>query len=53
MATDQYLGQLLATPADGASQHRLREHAVNTAVWGLMGHLVRTNDPLGSRRTPR
>ncbi|MFI7590235.1 hypothetical protein [Micromonospora sp. NPDC049359] len=53
VATDQYLGQLLATPADGASQHRLREHAVNTAVWGLMGHLVRTNEPLGSRRTPR
>ena len=25
-------------------------HAINQAVWGLLGHLVRTNDPLGSQR---
>ncbi len=53
VATDDYLRQLLAPPAEDAGRDVLRDHAINTAVWGLMGHLIHTNEPLGSKRSPR
>jgi hypothetical protein len=50
VATDALLTGLLAPPAPGASPDQLRAHAINEAVWLLLGHLVCTNDPLGSRK---
>jgi hypothetical protein len=50
VATDALLSELLAPPGPGASPDRLRVHAINEAVWLLLGHLVCTNDPLGSRK---
>lgn len=53
IATDQFLTDLLAAPPRTAGDRpdRHREHAVNTAVWQLMGHLFQTNEPLGSNRS--
>ncbi|MEV6527214.1 hypothetical protein AB0M43_35315 [Longispora sp. NPDC051575] len=50
VATDLLLSQLLTDPGPDACDEDRRLYAINTAVWGLMGHLVRTNHPLGSRR---
>jgi hypothetical protein len=50
VATDALLSKLLAPPAPGASPDQMREHAINEAVWLLLGQLVCTNDPLGSRK---
>ncbi|MEU4157864.1 hypothetical protein [Actinoplanes sp. NPDC026670] len=50
VAMDRFLQTLLAPPRRGASDEQRRLHAVNTAVWGLMGHLIGTNDPLGTQR---
>jgi len=50
VATDVLLSGLLRAPAPGASADEERMHAINEAVWGLLGHLVCTNDPLGSRK---
>ncbi len=50
LATDTFLTKLLAPPGSRASGDTRRLHAINMAVWGLMGHLIRTNDPLGSLR---
>jgi hypothetical protein len=50
VATDTLLSGLLRAPAPGAGADEDRMHAINDVVWGLLGHLVCTNDPLGSRR---
>jgi hypothetical protein len=50
VATDAFLTRLLAPPRPRATGDTRRQHAINEAVWGLMGHLIRTNDPLGSLR---
>jgi hypothetical protein len=50
VATDALLTRLLTPHGPQASAEERRVHAINEAVWGLMGHLVTTNDPLGSRR---
>jgi hypothetical protein len=50
VATDALLTALLAPPGDAADTEQARLHAINQAVWGLMGHLIRTNEPLGSQR---
>jgi len=50
VAMDHYLTDLLASPDDSADAEDQRLHAINEAVWGLMGHLVRTSKPLGSER---
>ena len=50
LAMDTYLRRLLAAPKPGAGDDERRLHAINTAVWELMGHLIRTNDPLGTSR---
>jgi hypothetical protein len=50
VAADALLTRLLTPPGPQASAEERRVHAINEAVWGLMGHLVTTNDPLGSRR---
>lgn len=50
VATDAYLTRLLTTPAATAPAEQHGLHAINTAVWSLMGHLVGGNDPLGSHR---
>lgn len=50
VATDVLLSGLLKAPAPGCSAGRRLDHQINEAVWGLLGHLVNTNDPLGSRR---
>jgi hypothetical protein len=50
VATDALLRELLRPPPPGASPDQLRMHAINEAVWLLLGHLVCTNDPLGSRK---
>lgn len=50
VATDVFLTKILTPPGKGASDDDRRVHAINEAVWGLMGHLIRTNDPLGSLR---
>jgi hypothetical protein len=50
VATDDLLTKLLApTPQDASADQRL-VHTINTATWGLIGHLVSRNDPLGSLR---
>lgn len=50
LAMDAYLAGLLRQPAFDATDDDHLLHAVNTAVWELMGHLIRTNDPLGTQR---
>jgi pPIWI RE three-gene island domain Z len=50
VATDALLTTLLAPPGEAADAEQLRLHAINQAVWGLMGHLICTNEPLGSQR---
>jgi hypothetical protein len=50
VATDALLSELLQPPAPGTSPDQLRLHAINEAVWQLLGHLVCTNHPLGSRK---
>jgi hypothetical protein len=50
VATDALLTRLLAPPGPQAGAEERRAHAINKAVWGLMGHLVTTSNPLGSRR---
>jgi hypothetical protein len=50
VATDALLTRLLAPPGPQASAEERRAHHINNAVWGLMGHLVTTSNPLGSRR---
>lgn len=50
VATDALLSSLLKAPAPGCGPAQRLEHAINTAVWELLGHLVCTNDPLGSQR---
>jgi hypothetical protein len=51
VATDALLTRLLTPPSSQAGAAERRLHAINEAVWGLMGHLITTNNPLGSRRT--
>lgn len=50
VATDDLLARLLAPAAQDAGADQRLTHAINTATWGLVGHLVRHNDPLGSLR---
>jgi hypothetical protein len=50
VATDALLTSLLNEPPPDAGPGRRLEHEINKAVWELLGHLVRTNDPLGSQR---
>lgn len=50
VATDALLTSLLKEPPPGAGPGQRLEHEINKAVWGLLGHLVHTNDPLGSQR---
>ncbi|MEY9861471.1 hypothetical protein ABH935_007112 [Catenulispora sp. GAS73] len=50
VATDRILQRMLAVPAEETDDDAWRLHAVNEAVWGLMGHLFSNNDPLGSAR---
>lgn len=50
LAMDAYLADLLREPSLDATDDDHRLHAINTAVWELMGHLIRTNDPLGTKR---
>ena len=50
VATDALLTELLEPQAPGCGPAQYLQHAINKAVWGLLGHLVRTNDPLGSQR---
>jgi hypothetical protein len=50
VATDALLSELLQSPAPGTSPDQLRVHAINEAVWQLLGHLVCTHHPLGSRK---
>jgi pPIWI RE three-gene island domain Z len=50
VATDALLSELLRPPGPGASPDQLRVNAINEAVWLLLGHLVCTNEPLGSRK---
>lgn len=50
VATDDLLARLLAPAAQDAGADQRLTHAINTATWGLIGHLVRHNDPLGSLR---
>lgn len=50
VATDLYLMSLLRSPGPDADDQTRLLHAINTAVWGFMGHLFGTNDPLGSQR---
>jgi len=50
VAIDRFLTELLTPPGPTADDDQQRLHAINDAVWGLMGHLVQTNNPLGSRR---
>lgn len=50
VATDALLSNLLKAPPPGCSPGQRLEDAINTAVWELLGHLVCTNDPLGSQR---
>jgi hypothetical protein len=50
VATDDLLARLLAPTAPDAGADQRLTHAINTATWGLVGHLVRHNDPLGSLR---
>jgi hypothetical protein len=50
VATDALLTTLLSPPRESATAEQLRLYAINQAVWGLMGHLVCTNEPLGSQR---
>src|SRR2546430_13619120 len=44
VAADEYLAKLLAPPPPDAAVDRRRDHAVAEAVWGLVGHLLRTRD---------
>jgi hypothetical protein len=53
VATDALLTTLLTPPGESADAGQQRLHAINHAVWGLMGHLVCTNQPLGSQRKTR
>ena len=53
VATDALLTTLLTPPGESADAEQQRLHAINQAVWGLMGHLVCTNQPLGSQRKTR
>ena len=53
VATDALLAALLAPPRGPADAEQLHLHEINQAVWGLMGHLVSTNEPLGSKRKTR
>jgi hypothetical protein len=50
VATDALLTSLLREPPADAGPGESLEHEINKAVWELLGHLVRTNDPLGSQR---
>jgi hypothetical protein len=50
IATDDLLTRLLAPTAQDVPADQRLVHAINTATWGLIGHLVRHNDPLGSIR---
>lgn len=50
VATDDLLTRLLAPTAQDASADQRLVHVINTATWGLIGHLVSNNDPLGSLR---
>jgi hypothetical protein len=44
VAADEYLEGLLAPPPPAADVAQRRDHAVAQAVWGLVGHLLRTRD---------
>jgi hypothetical protein len=50
VAVDRFLTDMLTPPGSDADDEHHRLHAINDAVWGLMGHLVQTNNPLGSQR---
>jgi pPIWI RE three-gene island domain Z len=50
VATDVLLSALLSPPPQEAGAQQHLSHAINEATWGLLGHLVQTNDPLGSLR---
>jgi hypothetical protein len=50
VATDALLTSLLNEPDPACGSTERLGHAVNKAVWELLGHLVCTNDPLGSQR---
>jgi restriction endonuclease in pPIWI_RE module len=50
VATDVLLAGLLSPPPEGADRHQQLDYAINEATWGLLGHLFRNNDPLGSLR---
>jgi hypothetical protein len=50
VATDRLLQKLLTAPRPDADDDAHRLHAINQAVWGLMAHMVHTNDPLGPAR---
>jgi len=50
VAADGLLTTLLQPPPCGSGPAQRLEHAISEAVWGLLGHLIRTNDPLGSQR---
>lgn len=50
VTTDHLLQHLLAGPGPNATEDQHRTAAINDAVWGLMGHLIMTSDPLGSHR---
>lgn len=52
VAIDVLLSGMLTVPGPDSTPRDRRLHAINDAVWGLLGHLVRTNDPLGSQRDP-
>ncbi|MCM3920693.1 hypothetical protein ND748_03250 [Frankia sp. AiPs1] len=50
VATDVLLTTLLTPPAGPSTPSDQLVHAVNEAVWGLLGHMFHSNDPLGSQR---
>lgn len=50
VATDVLLAGLLTPPPHEANKDQRLGHAINEATWGLLGHLIRNNDPLGSLR---
>jgi hypothetical protein len=50
LATDALLSRLVRRPRWSERGHDRLAHAINEAVWGLLAHLVCTNDPLGSKR---
>lgn len=44
VAGQALLKDMLAPPPAGAAPHRHLEHALNTTIWGLLGHMLDTID---------